>query len=188
MREPGKEMSRSPGGNVWVSTWAWKGGEKVRDRAPPSSAWVANQIKWEAKWKQGGADDSFVSESWSREEWVQQKTVVQSQSKKVRVIHLQPVGLTVRLSICRRQWRRERLHTEGLSRGYPGLKTDVVSPLSYRLRIKATLVRCPSQPTAMHASAAPGFDHISIWRDAGRISSLLIAACKWMQLLFWSGN
>lgn len=55
------------------------------------------------KVKRGGADDSFVSESWSIEEWVQQKTVVQSQSKKVRVIHLQPVGLTVRLSICRLQ-------------------------------------------------------------------------------------
>lgn len=39
-----------------------------------------------------------------REEWVEQKTVVQSQStKKVRVIHLQLFGLCVCVCVCHLQ-------------------------------------------------------------------------------------
>lgn len=41
-----------------------------------------------------------------REEWVEQKTVVQSQSKKVRVIHLQLFGLCV--CVCLSPAMRER--------------------------------------------------------------------------------
>lgn len=74
-----------------------------------------------------------------REEWVEQKTAVQSQSKKVRAIHLR----TVALSICLSPAMTER--TSSNRRLIEKLPL-VVSLLLYRLRIKATLLCCPLQP------------------------------------------
>lgn len=52
--EPSKEVSRSPGGNVWVRARLEKGRGGVGDHAPPSNAWVGKSDQMRGKVKTGG--------------------------------------------------------------------------------------------------------------------------------------
>lgn len=79
-----------------------------------------------------------------REEWAEQKTVVQSQSKKVRAIHLQPLALSICLSAAmteRASPSRRLIQRLARVGDFPPF-----SPLLWRLRIKATLPCCPLPP------------------------------------------
>lgn len=96
--EPGKQVSRNPRGNVWVTVWDWKEGEKVGDHVLLSKAWVGNQIKWEAKWKREGRgrmDDSLATKV-RRErkrqgnEWNVRLWFLSYETAAGRAIHLPP--------------------------------------------------------------------------------------------------